>query len=182
MSEYVALLRGINVGTAKRIAMVDLRAVMSALGYGAVRTVLNSGNVVFNAARGGAGALAGAIEAAVARKAGFTAPVVVVTAADWSAIMAANVLLADAAGTPRNPAQLLIAFVQRPALLAAARPLCSEDWGAERLAIGTAAAYLWCPAGIADSKLFKAFDRATDKLATTRNCSTVVKIHATLTA
>ena len=46
---HVALLRGINVGTAKRVAMADLRGVVAGLGYTGVRTLLNSGNVVFRA-------------------------------------------------------------------------------------------------------------------------------------
>ena len=46
---YVALLRGINVGRAKRVAMADLRALFEQLGFGDVRTLLNSGNVGFRA-------------------------------------------------------------------------------------------------------------------------------------
>ena len=49
MSRHVALLRGINVGKAKRIAMADLKTLMERLGYREVRTLLNSGNVVFTA-------------------------------------------------------------------------------------------------------------------------------------
>lgn len=49
---YVALVRGINVGRAKRVAMADLRALVERLGYRDVRTVLNSGNVIFGAPRG----------------------------------------------------------------------------------------------------------------------------------
>lgn len=45
---YVALLRGINVGRAKRVAMADLRALVEGLGFHSVRTLLNSGNVVFD--------------------------------------------------------------------------------------------------------------------------------------
>ncbi|HSD71146.1 MAG TPA: DUF1697 domain-containing protein, partial [Thermoanaerobaculia bacterium] len=41
---HVALIRGINVGRAKRVAMADLRALVGDLGYGDVRTLLNSGN------------------------------------------------------------------------------------------------------------------------------------------
>jgi len=48
MTVCVALLRGINVGKAKRIAMADLRALIEGLGYTDVRTLLNSGNVVFS--------------------------------------------------------------------------------------------------------------------------------------
>ncbi len=50
MPTYVALVRGINVGRAKRVAMTDLRALFTNLGYGDVQTVLRSGNVVFSTA------------------------------------------------------------------------------------------------------------------------------------
>ncbi len=46
MAEYVARMRGINVGRAKRVAMSDLRELLEGLGYGEVRTLLDSGNAV----------------------------------------------------------------------------------------------------------------------------------------
>src|SRR6478736_4542725 len=49
--KHVALLRGINVGKAKRIAMADLRKLCEGLGYEDVSTLLNSGNIVFSAPR-----------------------------------------------------------------------------------------------------------------------------------
>ena len=49
---WIALLRGINVGTAKRVAMADLRRIVEDLGYQDVATLLNSGNVVFRDADG----------------------------------------------------------------------------------------------------------------------------------
>ncbi len=51
MTQCIALLRGINVGRAKRIAMAELRELIEALGFSDVRTLLNSGNAVFQAAR-----------------------------------------------------------------------------------------------------------------------------------
>ena len=57
-SRYVALIRGINVGRAKRIAMADLRTLLAELGYVDVRTILNSGNVVFSASNSSRAALA----------------------------------------------------------------------------------------------------------------------------
>ena len=51
-NRYVALFRGINVGRAKRIAMGDLRRLIEGLGFGNVVTLLNSGNVVFDAPDG----------------------------------------------------------------------------------------------------------------------------------
>lgn len=49
--KQIALIRGINVGKAKRIAMSDLRELCTNLGFTDVKTLLNSGNVVFNAPR-----------------------------------------------------------------------------------------------------------------------------------
>ena len=42
---WIALLRGVNVGRAKRVAMADLRSLLEGLGCTEVRTLLNSGNV-----------------------------------------------------------------------------------------------------------------------------------------
>ena len=67
-TRHVALLRGINVGRAKRVAMAELRALIEGLGYGDVRTLLNSGNVVFSASAATAGNAASRIEEALAKK------------------------------------------------------------------------------------------------------------------
>ena len=44
MPTFVALLRGVNVGKAKRVPMAEFRALLLALGYTRVATLLNSGN------------------------------------------------------------------------------------------------------------------------------------------
>ena len=51
MARLVALLRGINLGAKRRVPMADLRELMAELGYEDVRTVLQSGNVVFTGAK-----------------------------------------------------------------------------------------------------------------------------------
>src|ERR1700744_4210713 len=65
MKRYIALLRGINVGKAKRVPMADLRALMESLGYAGVRTLLNSGNAVFDAKAGTAASHAKKLRAAI---------------------------------------------------------------------------------------------------------------------
>ena len=47
--EYVALLRGINVGGNNKVVMSELRAQIAAAGFGHVRTYINSGNLLFEA-------------------------------------------------------------------------------------------------------------------------------------
>src|SRR5688572_12169459 len=49
MPTFIALIRGINVGGNKKLSMADLKSVCDSLGYTNVRTLLNSGNVIFDA-------------------------------------------------------------------------------------------------------------------------------------
>jgi len=48
MKTYISLLRGINVSGQKKILMADLKAIYEGLGFTAVQTYIQSGNVVFS--------------------------------------------------------------------------------------------------------------------------------------
>ena len=174
MTECIALIRGINVGRAKRIAMADLREVVAGLGTRNVRTVLNSGNVIFQAQRPNLSKLALAIEAGIVKRCGFSAAVVVITAADLDAIIVANPLRSAA----RDHARYLVAFASGPTVLSTAKPLLKEAWAPDALAIGARAAYVWCANGMLESKLLKALTRLTGESVTTRNWATVLKLQA----
>ena len=174
MTACVALIRGINVGKARRIAMADLRTLATELGWADVRTLLNSGNLVFRVARPDPARLARAAESAIAARFGFSAPVVVVKAHDLAAIIAGNPLVDRAA----DPSRLLVAFVAAPEALEVTRPLLDRGWAPEALAVAARAAYLWCPDGVIVSPLAKEFSRLTKETATTRNWATVLKLQA----
>jgi uncharacterized protein (DUF1697 family) len=168
-----ALIRGINVGKAKRVSMVDLRAAIEALGYRDVKTLLNSGNVVFTAGEA-PGKAAARIEEALAKTIGVPARVTVVTAEEIATAVAENPLL-DVAD---NPSRLFVAVLTNPADLSKLKVLAKEKWDPEVLALGTRVAYLWCPNGSIDSPLSQAVARALGDGVTTRNWATVLKIHA----
>lgn len=174
MTACIALLRGINVGKAKRIAMADLRDLVADLGGSNVRTLLNSGNVVFDAAHPSMNKLASAIGEAIQHTHRFSTAVVVISAADLDTIVRQNPLLKMAS----DPARHLVAFVSGSAVLASARPLLATPWKPSALALGDKAAYLWCADGILVSPLLQAFVRATREGATTRNWATVLKLQA----
>ncbi|MCY3580269.1 MAG: DUF1697 domain-containing protein [bacterium] len=72
---YVALLRGINVGGRNIVRMAELRAAFEEAGFAAVRTYIQSGNVLFGSDRP-ASALESDIEAMMAKQ--FDLSVVVV--------------------------------------------------------------------------------------------------------
>ena len=174
MTQYIALLHGINIGRTKRIPMTNLRGLFEGLGFSDVRTLLNSGNVVFHASQSDVGKLASAIEAAIRSYFGFSVPVSVLTALELNTVVAENPLL-QAAG---EPSKLLVGFIATTPNLGKARQLLMEAWAPDALAVGDKAAYLWCPHGIIKSRLMQAFTRIMGDAATTRNWATVLNLQA----
>jgi len=176
MARFVALFRGINVGRAKRIAMADLRALLESMGFGDVRTLLNSGNAVFSGPAESHAKLARRIRVAVASRLGVDALVIVKSAKDIDAVVASNKL----AATAKDPSRLLVAFTHDAKSLAALASIANAEWGAEEVHVGEHAAYVWCANGILESKAGVALLTGLGQTGTTRNWSTVVKIHALL--
>jgi uncharacterized protein (DUF1697 family) len=76
-TKYVALLRGINVGGHKKVPMADLKKTLEKMGFKNVRTLLASGNVLFEAPEKTA-VSSEAIEASLKKKFGFTVPVILI--------------------------------------------------------------------------------------------------------
>jgi len=176
MPRYVALFRGINVGKAKRIAMADLRKLLEKLGYTDVKTLLNSGNAIFTGGRGAASSHAERIRAAVAKRLGVDAVVVVKSAAEVAGIMADDELGRLAS----EPARLLVAVTVDPAALACLKPLAARAWGNEKVRVGRHAAYIWCADGILESQALTAVMKGLAGAGTTRNWATFGKIHDSL--
>jgi uncharacterized protein (DUF1697 family) len=174
MIDCIALIRGINVGRGNRIAMADLRDMMVDLGHTNVRTLLNSGNVLFRSKRRNVARLAAGIETAIKVTCGFSAAVSVITAEELDLIVHENPLL----HVVDDHARHLIAFVSHPKHLQPLRPMLKESWMPNALAISERAAYLWCSTGILDSKLLQAFSRKAGTTVTTRNWATVLKLQA----
>jgi uncharacterized protein (DUF1697 family) len=174
MGRQVALIRGINVGRAKRVAMAELRTLVEELGYTEVRTLLNSGNVLFTARGRTGGNAAARIEAALATGLGVSARVTVLTAGELAAVVADNPLREVAT----DPSRMLVTFLTDPADRPQLEPLAQQDWTPEVMALGARVAYLWCPEGLLASRLPEAVSRVLGDAATTRNWATVTKLHA----
>ena len=175
---YVALFRGINVGKAKRIAMADLRALLESLGYTRVRTLLNSGNAVFDGPKTATAKHAQRIQTAVLAELGLDALVIVKSAADINAAIDGNTLRDIAT----DPSRLLIAFAKDVPSLAALQSMADAGWRAELIHVGQHAAYVWCANGILDSKVAVAVLKNLAQSGTTRNASTVEKIQVLMQA
>jgi len=169
---YIALLRGVNIGRAKRIAMADLRKLVENLGYTEVRSLLNSGNVVFNAVVT-ADEAAAAIDDALVLRLGIVARVFVLDHDAICAIIDDNPLLEQASDHARLFAFFLAGQPEREA----AACLCDQDWAPEMLALGRHAAYVWCPEGMLDSAAAAALGKQLGDATTSRNWNTMKKLH-----
>ncbi|HEU4375958.1 MAG TPA: DUF1697 domain-containing protein [Telluria sp.] len=173
----IALLRGINVGRAKRIAMADLRSLFEELGFTDVRTVLNSGNVVFGGAPGKPNAAAAAIEQALVRRLGVASRVTVLGAEELALVVGGNPLV----DLSSDHARLVAFILQGDAQCKLLAPLAAQDWAPGALAIGDRAAYVWCPTGVLDSAAAAAVGKLLGDATTSRNWNTLTKLHAMCT-
>jgi uncharacterized protein (DUF1697 family) len=174
MPRYVALLRGVNVGTGNRVPMASFRAVVDAAGGRDVRTLLNSGNAVFSHAARRPEALALDIRAGLETSAAVSVPVVVLSSAVLDEVIRDNVL----APFCDDPSRLLVAFAQDPAAIRELTPLGDLAAPPERFHVGGRAAYLWCPAGFMASRAAVALLGKAGRAVTTRNWATVLKLQA----
>lgn len=177
MTTFLALLRGVNVGKAKRVPMGEFRKMLEGLGFTGVTTLLNSGNAIFRAASNAAAKHAASIKGEIAKRLQLDVPVVVKSADELAAIVSENPF-ADSAD---DASRLLVAFVQDRRALATLAPIAELVAGEERFKIGAEAAYLYCPNGILKSKSGEALLGRTGRAATTRNWATTLKLFALAT-
>ena len=175
MTTHIALLRGINVGRAKRIAMADLRAAVESIGATNVRTLLNSGNVIFELAKAGK-TLDARIHDAVVAKTGVSASVITMTARELAVALDGNPI-ADLA---TDPSRFLVAVLHRDVDRARLGELLDTDWSPDVLRSLVSSVpkvlYLWCPAGILESRLVSEMSRLLKDSVTTRNLTTMTKL------
>ncbi len=165
MARHIALLRAVNVGGTGKLPMAALAAMCEAEGYTAVRTLLASGNVVFDSDAGPARVKA-ALERRLLAYAGKPVVVMVRSPVQMAAVLAANPF-PDAPGN-----RVLAIFLDGPPpadALEAVRHL-----GDERLALGRREIYVAYGDGMAGSKLVVPAASA----GTARNMNTVARLVA----
>jgi uncharacterized protein (DUF1697 family) len=171
---YVALLRGINVGKAKRVAMNDLRAAMASLGYGDVRTLLASGNVVFTASRVLGKDAPARMQEALLRRTGVSSKFTVLAAAELEGVVAGNPWI----DRITDPSRMFVGFLQSARDAALVTEIDPRPWKPDTMATGTRAVYLWCPNGLMESQLFELVGKALGDRVTVRNWGTTTKLAA----
>ncbi|HYZ07429.1 MAG TPA: DUF1697 domain-containing protein [Pseudonocardiaceae bacterium] len=184
MPTHVALLRGINVGGRNRVAMADLREVVTSLGHTDVATYIQSGNLVFTSTEADTTVLAAALEQAIAGALTVQPRVVVLSCNELAQVIADNPFPDET-----NPKYLHAAFrSEEPgpgeaAAVAAAVQRAREKGSRDEAQVVGRTLFLRTPDGLGRSELGAQLARAGGALAglgsvTMRNWVTVRKLLA----
>lgn len=172
MSVRIALFRGINVGGRNSLPMKALSTLLKSLGCSAVKTYMQSGNVVFEHANEDDRELTREIGAAIERKFGFLPQVLLMNSPELQSAIEANPF----AEATSEPTTLHLWFLEHPAEnpdLASMESLRSES---ESFDLTDRVFYLHALDGIGRSKLAARVEKLLGVVTTARNWRTVSKI------
>ena len=172
----IVLLRAVNVGGTGKVAMAALRDALVEHGYDRPRTLLQSGNVVLGATGAGGAALERRLEDELTKTLGLRTTIMVRSAKEWAALIAANPLRADA---ERAPSQFQVFALKAAPATGAEAKLAAAVKGRETVRVVGHQAYVVFPDGIGRSKLTTdVIERALGTPVTGRNWNTVLKLAA----
>lgn len=175
---YIALIRGINVGGKTMIAMEDLRGLFESAGLTGVKTLLQSGNIVFTGKSGKVSAVEKILEKAAEKKFGRAFEFFIRDRPAWNKIIAGNPFPGEAR---RDPSQLLVLCTKAVLTSETLAALKAAIVGQEYFKAGERCLYIHYPDGIGRSKLTNALiERKLGASGTARNWNTVLKIAALL--
>jgi uncharacterized protein (DUF1697 family) len=164
---YVALLRGVNVGGRNKLPMKDLRELFGSLGHTEVGTFIQSGNVVFSAARAVSRAT---LEQAIKKQFGLDITVVLRTPAELKKTLRANPF------PKADPTKLHVGFMSKKPTASAVKLLDAERFLPDEFAIRGCEIYFHLPNGMGRTKLPPWIDRQLKIPTTVRNWNTVNKL------
>ena len=184
MPTHVALLRGINVGGRNKVAMAELRTLMTELGHADVATYIQSGNAVFTSAQADTTTLADQLEQAIADRLNVPCGVVVVSRDELQQVIEDNPFPAE-----DNPKAVHAMFRraeltgEEQAKVAQAVERAQAKGCQDEAVIVGRTMFLHTPDGLGRSELSAQLARtAASKTGTARNWATVHKLRAMLDA
>lgn len=173
MPEYIALLRGVNVG-GHTVRMDRLRSLFEQMGCTGVSTVIQSGNVLFDGTCEPAEALRMKLESGLKAGLGFDVPVVLLTPAELGGILSANPY---AGRQPAEGERVYVTVLAETPSFQAAASLMRDPRSADEFRLIGRAAYVLCRNGYNDTAYSNAFfEKKLKAKATTRNLETMTKL------
>jgi uncharacterized protein (DUF1697 family) len=176
MMTYIALLRAINVGGKYIIAMTALKAMFEALGFENARTLLQSGNVLFDAPARKTSELESLLEAETTKRLKADPDYFVRTAREWNEALAHNPFSREAKS---DPGRLIVMALKAEPSPAELKALQVAIKGRETVTLWKRHAYVYFPDGSGNSKLTpRLIETKLGTRATGRNWNTAQKLLA----
>ena len=176
MTTYVALLRGVNVGGHKKVAMADLRARLSRLGFEDPQSFLQSGNLAFRGKPQSVLKIEHVLESEIKEHLSVETIVFIRTAKDLESVVSGNPFPGEA---ERDPGHLAVMFLRSAPDAADVKALQKSHPGPEVLRSKGREAYVTYPNGFAKTKLtLPVIEKALKTKGTGRNWNTVMKLAA----
>jgi uncharacterized protein (DUF1697 family) len=175
VEDKIVLLRGINVGSANRIAMPALREALADAGFAKVRTYVQSGNIVVETGLDDE-KLSDAVERLIADQFGLNVPALARGHAELAAVVAANPYPEQALQDPKRFQVTFLTDTLDGDTVLELQALAAET--GELVAVDGRALYAWHPDGIQRSKLAARFTPKRLGVAnlTARNWNTVTTL------
>jgi len=176
MAKYISILRGINVGSGRKVPMADLKKLCEDLGLQKVQTYIQSGNVVFESPHSeSVSELEIRLQQAFTKAFGFDIPVLVRTFGEWTESIVQNPFLKEENVDIDRLHLTCLKEVPSPELL---EKIKTFQYLPDRYEIFGKNIFIFCAAGYGTSKLINSFFESKLKTpATTRNWKTVMKLH-----
>jgi len=179
MPTFIALLRGINVAGYRMVSMADLRAFLAELGFENARSLLQSGNLVFEA-RGSSAAMERRLEREAAARLGLETDFIVRDSREWGRVVSRNPFTQMAAD---DPGHLVVVFLKEAPADTDVEALRAAISGPESIVAEGRELYVTYPGGIGRSRLTGTMiEKALRTRGTARNWNTVLKIAAVIGA
>ena len=176
MATHIGLLRAVNLAGRNKVAMGDLRDLLTALGMQEPRSLLQSGNVVFGSAVRSTAQLERTLERATKERLGVETHFFVRTADEWSELIADNPFPREARTDPGHLVAMCLKEAPDRATVAA---LQKAIVGREVVRASGRHAYIVYPDGIGRSRLTMALiEKKLGTRGTGRNWNTVMKLGA----
>src|SRR5579871_1086526 len=176
MTVHIALLRGVNVAGHGMVAMAELRKCVAELGFADVRTLLQSGNLVFRSNKGPTAAIERLLEKEIAARLDLRTDFMVRTAAEWDRIIADNPFPTE---TKNNPARLVVVALKGEGERKDVDTLRTAFTGPEIIHAAGRQLYIVYPNGQGRSRLTNALiEKKLGIRGTARNWNTVLKLGA----
>jgi uncharacterized protein (DUF1697 family) len=176
MSMHVAFLRAVNVGGRNLVPMSELCDLFGSLGFTSVKSLLQSGNVIFDTDRQADETIESMLEAQTAKRFGVAVDYMVRSAQELGKAIASNPFPAEA---EKDPAHLLVLFLKEAAPAKNVRVLEATIQGPERIQAKGKQLYAVYPEGVGRSKLTNALiEKKLGVRGTGRNWNTVLKLAA----